>query len=95
MAAIPRGIESWRKPVVFEKTRTANLGCVPSASAAPLKGATRTLKTISSNATLAFIEPVGHEGLWCPGLLAATTSCVGDHRSRHLQQTCSEISASG
>jgi coenzyme PQQ precursor peptide PqqA len=67
MAAIPCGIESWRKPVVFEKTRTANLGCVSSASATRLKGARRTLKTISSDETLAFTEPVGREGVRCPG----------------------------
>jgi hypothetical protein len=67
MAAIPCGIESWRKPVVFEKTRTANLGCVPSASATRLKSARRTLKTISSDETLAFTEPVCREGVRCPG----------------------------
>ena len=65
---MPCGIESWRKPVVLEKTRTANRGGVLSASAMGLAGPPSTLKTITSDATPALIELVGRESFELTGL---------------------------
>ena len=62
MAAIPWGMESWRKALVFEKTSTAKRGCAPCASAMRLEGPPSTQKTMSSAETLAFIEPIGRLG---------------------------------
>jgi coenzyme PQQ precursor peptide PqqA len=68
MAKMPYGIESWRKPVVLEKTSTAKLGCVLSASATRRKGTPTRLKTITSDEALAMAKPFGRPDFELTGL---------------------------
>ena len=53
MTAMPSGIESWRKPVVFDKTSTANLGSV-CATAPGLFHASRIANVASNQVTLQY-----------------------------------------
>src|ERR1700751_826483 len=52
MAAIPWGIDSWRKPVVLEKTRTVNRGAAVSAATVGSADAQKTSPMASKGATV-------------------------------------------